>query len=304
MNKSKSPSRSPLLLKSYADLNQYVGAFAGGHLNLLILTGGPGLGKSQILKSGVGDDACWLDGRTTAFGMYVRLFEHRSRPIILDDVDALHHDRDAIRLLKSLCQTDCEKTISWNAASRQLDQLAVPRQFRTTSKTAIVANDWQRLNLDIEALEDRGHVVHFAPSALEVHQRAAEWFRDQEVFDFIGSRLSLIGQPSFRHYMAAAELKRAGLDWRSATLARCLSGKQLIVAQLKADPRFSSEQERAQSFIAAGNGCRATYFNIAKTLPAQIEPPKLILKAPEQMNETKIDIFDLLHRRHGDLGNG
>lgn len=267
MRKSKSQSRSPLLLNSYAELKQFVGAFAEGHLNLLILTGGPGLGKSQILKSAVGGDACWFDGRTTAFGMYVRLYEHHNQPIVVDDVDDLHRDRGAIRLLKALCQTDREKAISWNSASRQLDQLEIPRHFRTTSKTAIVANDWQRLNLDIEALEDRGHVVHFAPSALEVHRQAAAWFNDQEVFDFIGARLSLLEQPSFRHYVATGELKQAGLDWKGAMLARCLSGKQLIVAQLKADARFASEEERAQAFVAAEHGCRATYFNIAKKLP-------------------------------------
>ncbi len=33
----------------------------------------------------------------------------------------------------------------------------------------------------------------------------------QEVFDFLADHLSLIERPSFRHYLAAAELKRGGL---------------------------------------------------------------------------------------------
>lgn len=308
MRKSKSPSRSPLVLSQYDDLTRYGQAFADGHLNLLILTGGPGLGKSRLIKSLVGQEACWLDGHTTAFGMYVRLYRHRGRPVVIDDVDDLHNNREAVRLLKSLCQTDREKTISWNSGTRQLDELGVPHQFVTTGKTAIIANDWQRLNLDVEALEDRGHVVHFAPSALEVHLQAAQWFDDQEVFDFIGGRLSYFEQPSFRNYVTAAELKRAGLDWKQATLARCLSGKRLVVAELKADEGFASEEERAQAFVAFGHGCRATYFNIAKKLPKVVQPPCLTLKtieaAADEAKGPPPDFFEILKRRHGQLGNG
>ncbi len=308
MRKSKSLSRSPLVLTQYDELVRYGRAFADGHLNLLILTGGPGLGKSRLVKSLIDPDACWIDGHTTAFGMYVRLYQHRGQAVVIDDVDDLHNNREAVRLLKSLCQTDREKTISWNSGTRQLDELGVPHQFQTTSKTAIIANDWQRLNLDVEALEDRGHVVHFAPSALEVHLQAAQWFDDQEVFDFIGARLFFFAQPSFRNYVTAVELKRAGLDWKQATLARCLSGKRLVVAQLKADDGFTSEEQRAQAFVASGHGCRATYFNIAKKLPAVVQPPPMPLKATpaaaEKAKEPQLDVLDILKRRHGHLGNG
>lgn len=315
MSKSKSPGRSPLSLTTYAELRRYGEAFAAGHFNLLIVTGGPGLGKSRLLKELVGGRACWLEGHTTAFGMYVQLYEHRNRHLVIDDVDALHNNRDAVRLLKSLCQTDREKTISWNSRTRQLDELDVPPQFSTTGKTAIIANDWQRLNLDVEALEDRGHVVHFRPSALEVHRQAAEWFTDQEVFDFLASRLAWFPQPSFRHYVAALELKRAGLDWKQATLARGLTGKPLLVAQLKADDRYESEEARAQAFVAAGHGCRATYFNVAKKLPPGVEAPPLLLRATKptatlDMKTTSdaasqsFDVLDLLRRRHGELGSG
>ena len=315
MSKSKSPSRTPLLLNTYGELRRFAAAFAAGHLNLLIVTGGPGLGKSRLLKELVGERASWLDGHVTPFGMYVKLFESRDQPLVIDDVDGMHADQNAVRLLKGLCQSDREKQLSWNSRTRQLDELGIPHRFSTTSKTAIIANDWQRLNLDVEALEDRGHVVHFQPSALEVHRQAAQWFCDQEVFDFVGSRLSFFHQPSFRHYTSALELKNAGLDWKQATLARGLSGKPLVVAQLKADDRYESEEARAQAFVAAGYGCRATYFNVCRRLPAAVEAPALVLKpaappatsAAETASATEpasFDVLDLLRRRHGELGQG
>jgi hypothetical protein len=37
---------------------------------------------------------------------------------------------------------------------------------------ALIGNDWKTLNADVAALEDRGHVLVFEPTALEVHRQA------------------------------------------------------------------------------------------------------------------------------------
>jgi hypothetical protein len=47
-------------LTTYAELQQIVQAFARGHLNLLILIGGHGLGKSRIVRQALAGQACWL----------------------------------------------------------------------------------------------------------------------------------------------------------------------------------------------------------------------------------------------------
>jgi hypothetical protein len=49
-------------------------------------------------------------------------------------------------------------------------------RFTTTSRVALVGNDWKTLDADVAALEDRGHVLLFEPTALEVHRQAASWF--------------------------------------------------------------------------------------------------------------------------------
>src|SRR5208283_4128850 len=156
------------------------------------------------------------------------------------------------------------------------------------------------------ALEDRGHCLHFAPSAAEVHRQAAEWFWDQEVFDFVAMHLPWTNQHSLRTYVLAWELKAAGLDWRQAVLSRCLTGAALSVAKLKADPSFGSEEERVRAFVAAGLGCRATYFNYAKKLQLQKGPPqiKLTHASPPEAVKSKEDYLDTLRRRFGPLGKG
>ena len=220
MCKTVRPCRWGIHLTTYAELEKIVHAFARGDLNLLILLGGPGLGKSRVVHQATAAQACcWLGGNTSPFGLYCQLWRNQNRPVVLDDLDGLYTSRDGIRLLKCLTQTDPQKCVSWHTDAATLAREQIPQQFQTTSRVAIIANEWQTLNRNVAALEDRGHVVRFEPSPLEVHERTARWFWDQEIFDFLGERLHLVREPSMRHYVATWELKRANLDWRSLVLS-------------------------------------------------------------------------------------
>src|SRR5262249_25294772 len=156
--------------------------------------------------------------------------------------------RSGIRLLKALCQSEPAKTLSWHTATPVLKHRDVPARFTTTSRVALIGNDWKTLNADVAALEDRGHVLVFEPTALEFHRQAAGWLWDQEIFDFVAGHLHLISPYSLRIYHQAWELKQSGLDWRRAVLSRCLTGPALLVARLKADPSFASEAARVRAF--------------------------------------------------------
>jgi hypothetical protein len=291
---------------TYVELEQYVRAFAAGHLNLLMLFGPPGVGKSRAVRQSLDQKVCWIGGQATPLGIYLEAYQHRDQPLVLDDVDGLYADRSGIRLLKALCQTETIKTLSWHTATPVLQGQGVPSRFTTTSRVALVGNDWKTLNADVAALEDRGHLLSFEPTALEVHRQAAAWFWDQEVFDFVAAHLHLIAQHSLRLYSQAWELKQAGLDWRHAVLSRCLTGPTLLVARLKADPSLPSEAARVRAFLAAGGGCRATYYHHARKLQPSAPTPKIALRqtAPPSEVVPSPDHLDHLRRRFGQLGNG
>lgn len=280
MARSRSLPDSVLRVATYAELERYAQGFAAGHLNLLILCGAPGLGKSQCLRNALGKRACWIDGNATAFGIYLEAYERRHEPIVLDDVDGLYRDRNGVRLLKALCQTEPLKSLSWQTDAQTLARRDIPRQFTTSSRVAIIANEWHTLNADVAALEDRGHFLLFEPNALEVHLRAADFFWDQAIFDFVADHLHLMSRPSLRTYVLAWELKRAGLDWRQSVLGRCLTGTALEVARLKANPSYATEEERVRAFVASGAGCRATYFNHVRKLQPSAASPKIKLSQP------------------------
>ena len=297
-----------ITVETYAELAEYVRAFAEGHLNLLIVIGRAGLQKTHMIRGALDrESVCWLEGNGTPFAIYCELWRHRNEPVVIDDIDAIYRDKAAVRLLKCLCQTDDHKTVAWHSDAKTLHRDSIPQTFRTRSRVAIIANQWRTLNANVQAIEDRGHVLFFEPVPLEVHERVADWFWDQEIFDFIGLHLHLMARPSMRHYVLAYEKKQAGLDWRTSLLQRFVSGTARVVANLLADPAYASEEDRVRAFTAVTGHTRSTYFRLKAELYAQVPPPEITLKRsspPASSSATPENIISILRQRYGDLGKG
>ena len=100
-------------ITSYEEFETYIRAFASGHLNLVILVGRAGVAKSQTVRKALGKDVCWIESNATAFGIYCELAEHKDQLVVIDDVDSLYSDKQAVRLLKCLCQTDEKKSLAY-----------------------------------------------------------------------------------------------------------------------------------------------------------------------------------------------
>jgi len=122
---------------TYAELERIVLAFARGDLNLLILLGSHGLGKSRIIHQALPGPVCWLDGNTSVFGLYCALWRHRHQPVVLDDLDGLYASRDGVRLLKCLTQSEPVKRVSWHTDAPSLLRDEIPQKFTTTSRVVI-----------------------------------------------------------------------------------------------------------------------------------------------------------------------
>jgi hypothetical protein len=255
-----------LHITTYPRLEAYVRAFAQGHFHLLILIGGAGLGKSRSVRKALGGQGCWIEGNATPFGMYAKLYRHRDEFIVIDDVDGLYGDRSGIRLLKCLCQTEEEKAVAWHSDARSLERQGTPREFTTRSRVVIIANDWKTLNKNVAALQDRGHVVFFEPSAAEVHAQAGTWFDDPEIYAWFTTNLHRVLQPSLRHYVRARELKAAGMDWTEILAEGDDNRRARLAAELLASAAYDSIEARAQAFVAQGGGCRATFYNYRRKL--------------------------------------
>ena len=113
MTRSGEQLPGALVLRTYGELDQFVGAFAEGLLNLLVIVGRPGVQKSHAVRAAVGRRACWIDGNATAFGLYCQLYRHRDRPVVIDDVEyEVDHSTplaDAAGEYRQLPQTEQER---------------------------------------------------------------------------------------------------------------------------------------------------------------------------------------------------
>jgi len=293
------PSRLPddaIVITTYDELDQYLRTFVDGSLDLVLLLGPPGIGKTEAVKHalGVEDDlaceALYVEGHIRPFGLYQGLWRHRDMPVVLDDLDRLYANPDCVRLLKPLCNTRSIKRISWlsHAVVAVPD---LPTEFTTCSNVIMIANDWRTLNPNVRALEDRTIILWFSPTSLDIHKRTADWFDDPEVYRFIGSYLPHISDMSMRFYDKGKRLKLAGFsDWKKNLLLMMLPDRlAALVAGLQLDPRLETDADRIAQFTAESGMTRMTYYRLKKRIPKAHEPPAVVLKRAARLRLTGDD---------------
>jgi len=274
-----------IVITTYDELDRYLHKFAEGILDLVLLLGPPGIGKTESVKRCLGvepdapSDALYVEGHVQPFGLYQGLWRHRDMPVVLDDLDRLYANSDCVRLLKPLCNSRRTKRISWlSTAVASVPEL--PTDFTTESNVILVANEWRSLNSNVRALEDRAIILWFNPPPMEIHCRTAEWFDDPEVFQFVGSYLPHIAQLSMRYYDKGARLRKAGfVDWQKSVLQMMLPDRVVaLVAGLQLDPRLGSDIERLAQFTAECGRSRMTYYRCKRRIPEPVTPPRIILR--------------------------
>ncbi len=202
------------VLKTYQELRRYCGHFSKGAWPCFLVVGNPGVGKSRTMAEALpriqepeDEGARWIGSNVTAFQLYKDLCHHRDRTFVLDDVDNLCRNPAIVTLLKCLCNSEATSRVYWATSHKDLEKEGIPREFDTKSRVALIINEWETVNRNVGALEDRGMVVRFAPSSAEVHKHVSTWFKDKRVLDYVEARLDRIFEPSQRLYLTASSLR-------------------------------------------------------------------------------------------------
>ena len=263
---------STIRITTYEQLRHHITAFASGKYPFLMLIGAPGLGKSRAIKEAMRERShLLLENHATAFALYEACYRHQDQPLILDDLDYLYRNDACVRLLKALCNTDPAKSLRWLSTHPMIgdEPGQIPGHFTTSSPVCLLTNEWTTSNDNVRAIEDRAIVLKFEPSGQEVHREVGQ-FKSQSltVFQFMGEHLSLIPQPSIRHYVRGAQLQQANPDcWKDLLLESMGVDKRMrVIALLAADDAYPSEEARVQAYVDAGLGARATYFRVKAEL--------------------------------------
>lgn len=281
-----------LVVDDFNEFRELIQSWIDGHYELMVILGGAGLGKSEtierqmsIAKGKPNSKWAYIKGKISPLKLYQTLHDYRLLPIIFNDVDTLLKDETNVSLLKCVCDTSKVKKVQWSSTHSAFGSL--PKNFDSISQVMLITNSWEKVSQNITALHNRGIVVLFRPTALEVHREVAEggWFDDQEVWDFVGKNLYLMTQPDFRFYLHARNHKRAGKDWKDLTLRMMESAldfeagqtgkekeKLIFVAKLLADRKYDqmqaaeSEREKVFKTCFGLGGSRATYHRHKRKL--------------------------------------
>jgi hypothetical protein len=144
---------------------------------------------------------------------YIDAYVHRNKLLIFDDAEVLWKRPGGRILLRSLCEHKPQKLLQWTSTTRELSNAGIPKSFETSSRVAIVANRFIFGDADeCQAILDRGHLIYFNPTPLEVHQQVGEWFWDQAIYDHIGNHIHLLKDISVRLYLKSWECTRPSIE--------------------------------------------------------------------------------------------
>jgi hypothetical protein len=147
--------------------NTVVTGVIKGTIKSLIVSGAPGIGKTYILDErlriakGSGKiNYSLLTGTASAIGLYFALYEH-SKPgdvLVLDDLDAIFSDQEALNLLKGALDTGRPREITWMTNSSFLKENEIPRSFIFEGSVVFVSN------LDFDKIVEKATKLspHFA----------------------------------------------------------------------------------------------------------------------------------------------
>ena len=110
----------------------------------LVVTGGPGNGKSHTITKTVqenglieSDHYVVFKGYSTARGLYNTLYDHNGKLIIFDDCDSVLEDKTSLNILKSALDSYDKRTISWMAKLGKSDEY--PNQFDFTGRIIFIS---------------------------------------------------------------------------------------------------------------------------------------------------------------------
>ena len=121
------------------------------NIRAMVVTGAPGVGKTytveQILEHQAKDKHEIVRGTLSAINLYMLAYKYRNagNVIVLDDADDIFHDEDALNILKVLCDTSANRTVSYRKEAHQLRENDIPQSFEYNGAMIFISNvDFQK----------------------------------------------------------------------------------------------------------------------------------------------------------------
>lgn len=143
---SQKINQTELKIDVFKSIELYTIQVARGKSNSLIVSGDPGVGKTQVIKDtltslGMKKDVNYYfaTGTATTAGLYEILFKNRKILIVFDDCDAVFKEPDSVNLLKGALDTyevrEISKLSKGNTFdSTGMDDAEIQQEYEKTNK--------------------------------------------------------------------------------------------------------------------------------------------------------------------------
>lgn len=204
-----------MIIRRYQELTKYMDAFAQGHISLLIVRGGGGIGKTHNLTSSLkNEEPHFFNGHATPLSIYLKLSKKPDELAVFDDVDSLITNKVSVALLKQICEIKEGKIVRYET-THKVEGQEIPSSFESNNKVCLLCNDFKRIGRNIKALLTRGIYLDFQPSNWEVLRIVKQMSGlDEEIYNYLCKVNKDIKEMNFRIYQKCVELKDASINWR------------------------------------------------------------------------------------------
>ena len=249
--------------KKYELLNEGLKALSEGAINLLILKGDAGTGKTYTTLKYVKDNNLnykYVNNYATPLAFYKLVYENRNKDILIFDDTQSISDPRIKSMLKSICGEldNGKRMVSYHSTSPILEQNDLPPSFELGVNVVLIFNDSIS---GFEPIINRGITIDFffnfdeMIEDLETFQESANI--EQEVMDYVKENCNqATSNLSIRTLVILSKLHKAGYDFK-------------IFAEeiLKTDKGLSNLIELSEKDWCDKTGQhRATYYRKKKSL--------------------------------------
>lgn len=135
-------------------LEKMTDAVARGRVNGLIVSGGPGLGKSHgvekvlrdyVVQAELASLPCPVDfvkGSMKGIGLYQTLYNNKNHRdvIVFDDTDSILDDEECLNMLKTVLDTGEKRCLSYRKNSAVLKKEGIPQSFEFNGAIIFITN--------------------------------------------------------------------------------------------------------------------------------------------------------------------
>lgn len=136
-------------------------------IKAMIVSGAAGIGKTYTIdrmlldaeNAGKVTKFSMMTGSCTAVGLFLQLWAHQNEGnvLVLDDIDSIFDDQEALNLLKGALDTGRTRNISWLGASKFLKEEGADQSFEFNGTVIFITN----VNFDERIAKGGKLAVHY-----------------------------------------------------------------------------------------------------------------------------------------------